>query len=370
MLKRRVDDMKRKELALIVMFLLAPFGVISMGLVHIGHIYFICVSSFIIAAFMIKNDFITGFFLYAGLWQIYFFVKLMITPGFPPVVVSNGFTVILMFLVWASIYLAVSRSNISTETLFDMICLAAVIQAGIAIVQAFKVDLFLIVMSWVVPTRSKLPLGMVSGTLGNPNFLGAFLAISMPFFFRKRVIYFLPVVLIALIVSRSSSAIIPAVIGVGFYLWLVKRISTEQLTFLGTVLLVSAAVYTMFINDNLIASARWIFWREAILQVSTTWGGMIFGLGTGAVWAEKWPLHSEWVSLFHQYGMVGVAIISGYIVSVFAKLKDPILLASFAIIALNVLGNSALHYAPSAFLICIVLGLIERTATNGRLSDV
>ena len=129
-----------------------------------------------------------------------------------------------------------------------------------------------------------------------------------------------------------------------------------------TVLLVAGYV---IIDYSSYGGGRFDFWKEAFNQVVQWPLGIAFGLGPGAEWANNYPLHSEWVTLFHQFGVIGIILAVGFLLTV--SRKNVYLFSSFVIIVINMFGNAALHIAPTAFLACMVAGLMERERSQGNV---
>jgi len=278
--------------------------------------------------------------------------------------IASGYTQALFMTAGAMIYLAASRSKITLPVFYNVICAAALIQTGIALLQRFGgVDIVPMVLSLIAPAKSSLGSGALVGFLGNPNYLAAFLAFSMPFFFRKWWIWSFPLVAVALFFSMTSSAVIAAIIGGGFFVakkyrgwkWVLLIAAITALLVAGYIMIDSPG----FVNE------RFHIWTVAFNQVVQWPLGIAFGLGPGAEWANNYPLHSEWVTLFHQFGVIGIILAVGFLLTV--SRKNVYLFSSFVIIVINMFGNAALHIAPTAFLACMVAGLMERERSQGNV---
>jgi hypothetical protein len=112
---------------------------------------------------------------------------------------------------------------------------------------------------------------------------------------------------------------------------------------------------------------RFGMWMMALRKVFVSWGSLIFGVGPAANFGRKYPLHNEYVAMWFEFGLIGLALMIGYIVTtvkMLSKSGNRLLLTSFTIAFLDMMGNSSLHIAPTAFLIIIVCGLIERERLN------
>ncbi|HOX60357.1 MAG TPA: hypothetical protein PLC99_26075, partial [Verrucomicrobiota bacterium] len=63
------------------------------------------------------------------------------------------------------------------------------------------------------------------------------------------------------------------------------------------------------------------------------------------------------------YGLIGLVILMGYIVSTWrflAQHGDRVMIGMFTAICLDMVGNFPLQIATTAAMICVICGLIER----------
>ena len=345
-------------------FLILPFGFLSTGLIHIGHYYALSILALVVCAAMIRKVFVSIFLSYIAIWQVILFLRVM---GDPAALnhAANGYGQLLFFLMGAVVYIASARSDLDESIFFNVICIAVVLQCFIGILQWFKIDLVNLFVGLFVPTRSNMAPGTIVGSLGNPNFLAAFMAISIPFFFRKGWAWLLIIVVPIVLGSMTSSAVDPMFYGIYAFWFLRSDFDDPCKTFVraiaGFVIATLCCVaYSSFVDASPINNPRFEFWAQAWKQMSASPWAFIFGFGQGANWGQKWPLHSEWITCFYQFGAVGVSLLIGYLLSVGRTVRHPALLASFVIIVLNWIGNSSLHYAPTGFLIAMIGGLLER----------
>jgi hypothetical protein len=372
-----------REYTLPIAFLLAPFLILSTGYIWTGQQIGLMIIFLIVLANMIENKWLRWFLFYAIAWQAYRFVQALIHPEMFQAAIASGYTQVLFMAAGAMIYLAASKSKIKDETFYNVICGAALIQAVIALLQKFAgIDLVLMALSLIAPTKSNMGNSAFVGSLGNPNYLAAFLAFSVPFFFRKGWVWSFPLVVISLIAANTSTAAVAAGIGMGvFSTYFYKKGTLTKREYAGSMTLIMlwivwyaflfhpigqiVPVYGASGAEPSRELGRGDIWMYAWTAVTATWNGVIFGLGPGAAWKYNYPLHSEWVTLFHQFGVIGLGLAAGFLWTV--KRKNIYLFPSFVIIVINMFGNAALHIAPTAFLACLVAGLMERTVRPNTL---
>ena len=347
-----------KEYTLPIAFLLAPFLILSTGYIWTGQQIGLMMIFLVLMANLIENWWLRVFLFYVIAWQTVLFIQAMLHPMMFQAAIASGYTQVLFMTAGAMIYLTASRSKVALPVFYNVICAAALIQAGIALLQRFGgIDIVPMVLSLIAPAKSSLGSGALVGFLGNPNYLAAFLAFSVPFFFRKWWIWSFPLVAVALFFSMTSSAVIAAIIVGGFFVAKKYR-GWKWVLLIAAITALLATGYIIYDGNPASINERFQGWSAAFNQVVQWPFGIAFGLGPGAAWANNYPLHSEWVTLFHQFGVIGIILAMGFLLTV--SRKNIYLFSSFVIIVINMFGNAALHIAPTAFLACMVAGLMER----------
>ncbi len=350
---------KWREHIVWILFLMVPFGYLSFGIVHEGHHLAILLASLVVAGMLAGNPWVFSFCTYLATWQVFLLIYGLLHPQVNPQVIMAGLDIVIFFLVGAVLYAAVAKSKIKKEVFYNAICAAAILQGTEAILQSWGFDPVMRLLSLAVQTQQKIGVeAALVGTLGNNNFLAAFLAISLPFFFRKGWAWCVPVVLALIFFASTTSAFIPAILGTLWYFhksvpkkWGIGAIA-------GAVLLI--VWYSIFQHSAFHSNPRWADWREAIniMRGGESLWLVFFGMGPASGWFQPYPLHNEWLTCLYKFGIAGFAILAGYVATIYRG--NRMLLASFGIAAINMFGNYSLHLAPSAFLIIIVAGLIER----------
>jgi len=351
---------KARKYMLLAAFMLAPFGFLSYGNLHVGHQYALTLATLLIMASLIRNNYISAFLTYTVAWLIFIFLYRMIDPRIPPMVAQNAFETVVFFIIGAVIFHAVTQINLKNETFYNFICVAALLQCAIAISQRSGFDPILNGLSLFFPAKALLATTTLTGTMFNPNFLAGYLAISMPFFFRRYWNYGLVALIPCLYLSNTTSAIVPAIIG-ACYFYHDRLTRREQwLSFTGGA--VVAVAYACFQHSAFYLNPRWKDWIYAATQVRHDLFSIMAGFGPGAGWGKNYPMHNEWLQCLHQFGTVGLGLLAGYVATI--RRNNRILFTAFLIAVINMFGNYSLHLAPSAFLIIIVAGLVERERTK------
>ena len=340
------------------LYILVPFGFIATGWSQ-GHYLSFLIGALIVLSTMIKNLPVRLFLYQSAVWCFILQVWVLINP-FVGLVASRSVGMILNLILGFSIYVAVAKSKISKEAFFNIICIGAIIQSLIALLQAVHADPVFWLVSQFASIEYGCQEGLGTGTLRNTNYLAAYLAISAPFFFRKRWCYFLPVITYLLLTLNTTTAIVAVSVGLVAYFrqWWVLTLAS-----------LGAFVFMCFIDSNpVLESPRFTIWGNILRQLLAHPLEMVFGYSPGAQTGYSFPLHNEWLELFYRWGVIGVFTAAMYIKGFFGFVQyNRILTSALVVAAVNCLGNHPLHLAPSTFLIMIIMGLLEREQ-NGKLS--
>ena len=386
--------MDAKKWGVPAVFLALPFMFLVPGLIWKSQLMFFLIMPAIIAALSIENRWVKAGILYAVAWQIAIFLVTFNTPD--PKVVGSSLSMMMAIGAGAILYKFVTMSELPTEKWWTALRWAVIAQIVIAVPQIVGVNPFMDVVRLFTKVEERLP-GHLVGTLGNRNYLAAFIAYAVPAFIgwktwkaAGRTINLPLIGVMAFLFFCFSPGTLAAFLAlVVVYSW--KHPWKKRLT-LWAVGAAVAAGYTAFyvlstgyhLNEfqalpsqiqEMMSSGkvtqdwfqgdvgRFMMWFMAISKLLQHWGYVLFGYGPGAFWGRQYPIHGEYVSILFNYGMVGLVILMGYIVSTWrflAKKGDTILIGMFAAICLDMVGNFPLQIATTAAMICVICGLIER----------
>ena len=268
-----------------------------------------------------------------------------------------------------AVYIIAAHSKLSKEWWINAICISTILQTIMAVGQMNQFDPLMWLYTHLYTIERQLDFGTPVGTMGNNNFLTAYLAMTLPFFFRPKWWLFVPVIAAMLIVGITSTSLAAAVVGVSWYFY--RKVNWKYLV----AVLLPFVAYICYIKQSLTIKLPWMWrevdrfqwWYAAIKQTITLPLGAIFGMGPGAPWGGLFPIHNEWVTLFHHFGTVGVFIVGMFVFSL--TRKDRMLYASFLIASVVAMGTYPMHLPPCAALILIVLGLMEREKYANTVSS-
>jgi hypothetical protein len=363
------------------MFLVLPFAFLAKGIIHEGQHLALIIASVAVVGSYLRNKWLASFSWYLCLWVVFILVYSMIYP-LNGSVVAAALDRLIYFFAGFALFIGVTLSRIPNRRFYDAIRIATIIQMGLSLSQFCGFDPIKSILELMTGTRQLIEPRALTGTLGNNNFLAAFVAISLPFFFRaeERVFMFKPrwyirqenwgrtipfridwrffliPAALVLILSITSSAFIPAIIGTAVYFW--PKLSRDKRNFLIYWAAALSFTYAFVYHPSLRISPRWVDWGNVIAIIMPHPLAATFGMGPGAYWGKPYPMHNEWLECFYQFGVIGFGIMAGYAANIFRG--NRLLFSAFLIAAINMFGNYSLHLAPSAFLIILIAGLIER----------
>lgn len=336
----------KREYLILAAFVLLPVTILTSGLIHDGHrIAFFTLSLGVLAVY-VRNPWLMGLMFWAMAWQITILILTFTMLQKPPVIYTATDQYI-YYLCAGLAFVAVKYSKIPNEHWYNAICTVTIFQMVIGACQFFKLDPYTVFLNYFVMTVSLWD--GINGTLGNPNFHCAFLAISLPFFFRDKWKWFIPAIAFFLIYSHTSTSVVAACAAVAVFFWHWTWVVAAGLM---------ACVYAFWYDGNIMGNERFGYWRSALENMAIWPISYLTGMGPGVGFRHEWPLHNEWMTIFYRYGAVGLACAVGY---VFTAYRDNrILFAALVAASVNAIGNYPLHLAPSVFLLMIVMGLMER----------
>jgi len=331
-------------------YLLLPFCLVGNQTFATGQYYALMTAIMAGVGLCVTDKWLRGFLLYFALWQAALWASSLLFVR-SIILAPNGFemyaTTTLLVLLWAY----VSKSEKDDEWFFNIFCIGALIQAVIAWFQVFDIQLYKMVPSPIVAIKSQMG-NAITAMLQNNNFLAGFIAISTPFFFRRRWIYFLPLILPLFWPMQTRTAVIALCAGIAFYYrrhWkIILPIS------------ISAAIAFMLTTRGLPTETgpetRWDMWGKALMFMFSDWSRLLAGNSPGIVLDGN--LHNEYLTLFMKFGFAGLAFLAGYLWNL--PRIHRILSTAMVVALVNMMGNYAMELPTTMALITCIAGLLER----------
>jgi len=298
----------------------------------------------------------------------------------------NGYT----FLQWLPqslaviLYLKLENITLDRKFLEKLFAYCCLVQAAWVLVDKAGFDIYGTILGSVFDgvqktTKAGVPWNekAVTGSLGHPTLSGAYMGILLPFVYRlKKYLIFLPV--LAIHYTQSSMAALTAYVVILYIATYDSRFK-YHLFFCHCValalLLHHGNTHGGFFSD----SARLEFWRVALAKHGLA--SPVFGNGPGfieiaGVQLSKnsevlRPEHNEILTLYFQYGLIGIAILI-YIIRLkvveFYKEKDVYFKGALVGLVFNSLGNFPLHIASTGTIFIILVSQLNKEKKHGGIS--
>jgi len=347
----------------LISFCLVPFVVLVGNIIHEGHRASMYLAGVVIVGAFVKNRWIRAFIWYWVAWILLMMV-MSLFHKWPMEYTQKSFLITGYMALAFMFFITMQESTLKLDRVFDVICIAAFVQALMAVGQMWDIDPFFRFMRLYANVQKMLANTVTTGALGNNNFMAVYLAISFPFFFRKYWWYCTPVLLAVILVSLTSTATAALMIGCAVFFrdkikW--RWMLLAAIPFVIYLCMIKASLTWNFTWDH----DRFHWWRSAIVLGSSTWGSMIFGMGPASTWGKSFPIHNEWITSYFNFGLIGFGIALGYFLTAWRKNRH--LYSAFIIAAVTLNGTYPLHLAPTIMLCMIIMGLMEREKHANRI---
>jgi len=257
------------------------------------------------------------------------------------------------------LYALLVKTDYDIETVYNMICVAALIQVVWLISQRIGYDPYRL-----IGFKGNLE---VTGLMANPNETSAFIAICTPAFFRGKWLWFLPVVMVGLFILGCLNGMLALSAAGAIYLFLFAYKKRNIVLIIGAVVGVALVVYDMY-SSNLVGSteARLYIWKKSISLTLINQPFLGFGLGN---WANidqllinnqayegttSWSrLHNSFIQGYVEMGAMFIVVMIGYGSDIYRRYKKGIVpLCALAVI----------------FICCNTNSLFRMNAINGMFA--
>ena len=355
-------------------------------------LFFILLPLFILAC-SLKNVWVKSFLLYAGIWQICLLFYYFSNPKGPGP--GSGLSIILCLMSAAVIFKFVSESKLANDKWYMVIRIAVIAQIILAVFQTFRINIVAKFYGMFFPIKELLPDHLV-GSLGNRNYLAAFVAYSLPMFIIWKPWLSLPFIAF-IFVMCPSPATLAGIIGAAFWLAYSRGASPKRIiTYISVAVAIGVGFTTFYVlstgyhlnefkelprqisqffstgkvDSDMFRGdlGRFGMWFMALGHLISTPFGMILGFGPGSYWGRDYSLHSEYMAVWFYFGLIGLFLLFGYIRETWKFLwqkKNAVLLTSFLIMVVEIGANHSFEIATSGMMGVVILGLIERERLNG-----
>jgi O-antigen ligase len=354
-------------------YVLLPFAVLSLGQLRNGHTMALLLLTIALIGSRLQNRYARYFVYYFVCWHLFVRINLVFNSKSLDAIVRAQMAGPHLYYFVFGLALFYVLGSVKKEVLYQAVCIGAVVQTVIAILQEFGwFPYFSLLKLAGLPVVTRVQLDpQVFGTLNNPNFLAMYLAMSLPFFIRPIwVIAILPIAV--LILTLKTSAVVGALmIALVACLWMNKNVLSEkyQRTVL-LLLILFVSLFTYFylrFYDNttgymIFEDERMSIWARVFNTIISDPIYFMFGVGPNGWVSKEWHyLHNDWLRLWLEMGLVGIGLIGAFLYTTIGK-NAP----SLAVIILA--GCMLFHFptrlAPTIFVGLVALVLCEKERAN------
>lgn len=237
--------------------------------------------------------------------------------------------------------------------------IGAIIQATICISQRFGLNFYQKAVEVITGSNSVVDFNMVKngtlGSLGNTNFTNAYLGICAAAFFRRKWIYYIPVIALAMFYTKSLMGIFAALGACAFYIYSRFLKLDNRLPFLfAAIAFIGAFLFGVGEHD----SGRFDIWRKCLAVVDLKhfilgkgpgWfydNARYFVLFPGAILIQE---HNEFLAFFNMFGIIGAVLLAILFLKMIPKKTNAPLFGaiSFAVF-INCFGHFIFHQSTVA----------------------
>lgn len=342
---------------LLFSLVLCPLAIFSPGpAVHGQRIAFTFVAWLCFASY-IKDVWLKWLIVYITCWQAYSAMLWMFGGGsFQQYVV--GFNVSHKIVIGILIYWLALQANFTKKTFYNFVCIATIIQVVVALLQIGGVNIVTEALALFKP-NVKDGGGFIYGSLGVMNGLSTWLAITLPFFFRRYWAVAVPFICFLTLYMHREMGVLASIIAIVVY----SR--NAWLLVLPTVFVLYKAIMAGGIINAVIkyGGTRLDNWLLVYERISSGLFSVLFGFG-GGVDVPMFPIHNEFINLWFMFGAIGVAVVCGFLATM--PQKDKMLSASFFALLTDSLGFYSMRVPPVALLVLIMLGVMKKDAKSCR----
>lgn len=325
------------------------------------------VSGAIILAYWIEDHWIRAFYLWATISVVMIYSTLAATGilGLATLHMSTVDSLVKLSVAMIVFITATRIKKENVEFVFNVFCVFILMQCVFFLLQHVGLDIMRGVTYF---TLASLNTVVFSGTLGNPNFFAACVVITMPLFFRKRWVWCLPILIVCLMLARTSGAVAAVIVGICYWIWKSKA---KQRVYILAAVAVLVVVFFMVFEDLAFDAFRKRAWRS-IIEHWRTWLPIGSGFGSYQIYAGVEHAHNDYLEAAFEGGFVHVICFLGFGITFLVnawKEVDRIkvlIMTSLVMLGVNAFFNYPLRLAPSGFIALVLLGMY----CNGRLFNI
>lgn len=248
----------------------------------------------------------------------------------------------------------------STHYIVNGIAVGVIIQSILGIGNALGIDIYETAITFLfndIHGEVTNEHSIARGSLGNGNLLASYLSVGIYSLFRGSWFIFLPIVLSALILTKSTMGIASFVAGLGYYVLVRQNLIRKSFAYLSAIPFMAIA---FFHGLNGADSKRFEIWTKSFERVDLS--HLLIGAGPGwfadqriQVYGENIVVqeHNEFIAFFNIFGLLGIVLAIPLIIR-FLKKRNNLIFSSMLFAAfINAYGHFNLHQSTTALIIII-----------------
>jgi hypothetical protein len=251
----------------------------------------------------------------------------------------------------------------------------ALIQSIITIANYFQIPLWFYFIRVFYPHVTGFNIASVGiGSLGNSNILAAYVALTSIAFFRKKIIYLIPLPLIALYLAGSVMGYATLLAGTAYYFNFKLNLVKKYWLYYSALVFMALAFFVGVKGHD---SERFSAWREIFSRMDI--GHFLFGKGPG--WFANHPVlvhitreklvqeHNAFLTVLNMFGIIAfVLLVPVFIKFLGAKDKNPIFPSILFAAFVNSYGNFSLHQSSVALIIIVTAAICIAEGNNNGIN--
>jgi len=271
---------------------------------------------------------------------------------------------VIFWCLWYSLLVLTVKKE---RALLNVICIIALINVGFQMLQFFNID----------PVHKAIDGGhdLPTGLLSNINQTSALLAFCFPAFLRKQWKWGIFIVLLGLVLAKSTGGVVAVSIGVLFY-GLVYFWGAWKKIIIISLILAGCFLIFLLLIDRPSCSNRLDKW---IIGLKLLKNRVIFGFGIGhwgMLFAKLsntnfYQAHNDLLQGLWEMGIGFIVILAGYLIDVIKRakhsMKEHILpLTALVIILVNSMVNFPFHVATTAIIAVSWMAILQIRSNKER----
>jgi hypothetical protein len=270
-----------------------------------------------------------------------------------------------LYLLIGAAFLAkyfMARNGEGEEYILNGMAIGCLIQSFLVLTKSCGVDIYGLALSLIYNQDFKFISNRATGSLGNPNLVASYIALTSIALFRGSWAVMIAFPIGALFITESLMGIGAMAAGAFYFINAKSDLIKKPILYS---MLAFGMVGAYIVGLNGADTRRFLIWEEILKRTNGL--SVLFGNGPG--WLADHPIylaktraiiqeHSEYVSLFNIFGLIGVALVLIFAIR-FIKQKDQSVIFPSIVFAgaFNCYGHFTLHQSTTAIILLVSVAI-------------